>query len=314
MSTSPLLQDLALARSTVDRSAHQRKDVTAMARAWSDTSSRVIPVFRGSSPVNEARGLKYFSPSDIADITPVAFLGSESGQAFFAAFVDQDFVEQHDPESWRHLRVIGSSLSAQDAGLLVTGVALANWHETHTHCSRCGEHTSMTDAGWTRTCPVDKSVHFPRTDPAVIMLITDHHDRALLARQVRWQPGWLSVLAGFVEAGESAEAAVVREIAEEAGVRINPSSIHYLGSQPWPFPNSLMLGYHARVSETYVPSDPIELIVDGEEIAHAQWFSREELLEASRSGEIHLPPPVSIAHRLIVQWLGEPLPRESAFR
>lgn len=314
MSTSPLLQDLALARSTVDRSAHLRKDVTAMARAWSDSSTRVVPVFRGSSRLTQATELAFSAPSDIADSTPVAFLGYESGIAFFAAFVDQVFVDQHDPDTWRHLRVVGAALSARDAGLMVTGVALANWHETHTHCPRCGAHTAITDAGWTRTCPIDNSVHFPRTDPAVIMLITDHQDRALLARQVRWQPGWLSVLAGFVEAGESAEAAVVREIAEEAGVNIDPASVQYVGSQPWPFPNSLMLGYFARVSNQYLPSEPIELTVDGEEIALAQWWSRSELLEASRSREIHLPPPVSIAHRLIVRWLGEPLPRESAFR
>jgi NAD+ diphosphatase len=106
----------------------------------------------------------------------------------------------------------------------------------------------------------------------------------------------------------------VREIAEEAGVMVDPHSVRDLGSQPWPFPNSLMLGYQARVSAHYLSDDCIELTVDGQEIAHAQWFSRGELLEASRSGEIHLPPPVSIAHRLIVNWLGEPLPRESAFR
>ncbi len=263
------------------------------------------------TPDNE---LTYLPTAAITDSTPVAFLGCELGAWYFCAFVDQDFVDQHDPESWRHLRVIGASLSARDAGLMVAGVALANWHETHTFCARCGVHTSITDAGWTRTCPADKSVHFPRTDPAVIMLITDHQDRALFARQVRWQPGWLSVLAGFVEAGESAEAAVVREIAEEAGVEVDPHSVQYLGSQPWPFPNSLMLGYQARVSSKYSPDVRIDLTVDGEEIAHAQWLSREELLEASRSGEIHLPPPVSIAHRLIVNWLGEPLPRESAFR
>ncbi len=314
MSTSSLLQDLALARSTVDRSAHLRKDAPAMARAWGDLSTHVVPVFRGTARLSQAKELDFFSPSAIADSIPVAFLGCESGEAYFAAFVDQDFVDRHDPDSWQHLRVVGSSLSARDAGLLVTGVALANWHETHTHCPRCGGYTALTDAGWTRTCSIDKSVHFPRTDPAVIMLITDPQDRALLARQVHWQPGWLSVLAGFVEAGESAEAAVVREIAEEAGVVIDPASIRYLGSQPWPFPNSLMLGYHARVSGRYSPSEPIELTVDGEEIAYAEWFSRDDLLEASRSGEIHLPPPVSIAHRLIVQWLGEPLPKESAFK
>lgn len=314
MSMSPLLEDLALARSTVDRSAHFRKDSEAMSRAWADTSSRVLPVYRGSASTTPENELRYLPTAAIAANTPVAFLGCESGVWYFCAFVGQEFVDQHDPESWRNLRVIGAVLNARDAGLLVTGVALANWHETHTHCPRCGTHTSITDAGWTRTCPADNSVHFPRTDPAVIMLITDHQDRALLARQVRWQPGWLSVLAGFVESGESAEAAVVRETAEEAGVEVDPRTVQYLGSQPWPFPNSLMLGYQARASSKYSLKARIDLTVDGEEIAHAQWFSRSELIDASRAKEIHLPPPVSIAHRLIVHWLGEPLPRESAFR
>lgn len=314
MSSLPLLQDLALARCTIDRSAHLRKDREAIDRAWKDSSTRVVPVHRGSAPTIGDVELRYFSTSEIDEALPVAFLGCESGVWYFCAFVEQDFVEQHDPESWRNLRIVGASLNARDAGLLVAGVALANWHGTHTRCPRCGEHTSVTDAGWTRTCPSDNSVHFPRTDPAVIMLITDHEDRVLLARQVHWQDGWLSILAGFVEAGESAEVAVVRETAEESGVEVDPQSIQYWGSQPWPFPNSLMLGYQARVSTHYSSEKLVDLFVDGNEIVHAQWFSRKELVEASVKGEVHLPPPVSIAHRLIVNWLGEPLPRESAFR
>ena len=314
MSISPLLQDLALSRSTVDRSAHLRKDKELIDRLASDPDTRVVPVFRGMAPVNDQQELMSLSAAEIAGLFPSAFLGIESGVAYFCAFVDQTFVDSHTPDAWRHLRAVGATLNARDAGLMVAAVALAHWHESHTRCPRCGGATVLSDAGWTRTCPHDSFVHFPRTDPAVIMLVTDHQDRALLARQSRWEQGWMSVLAGFVEAGESAEAAVVREISEEAGIDVDPGSVQYWGSQPWPFPNSLMLGYQATVLSQYSRTDRIELTVDGEEIAHAEWFSRDELLVAAGTKTIHLPPPVSIAHRLIVNWLGQPLPNESAFR
>jgi len=152
-------------------------------------------------------------------------------------------------------------------------------------------------------CSVDDSSHFPRTDPAVIVLVRDDDDRALLGRQVRWEPTWFSTLAGFVEAGESAEAAVRREVEEESGVRIGtrPEDLQYLGSQPWPFPASLMLGYHAFAAD---PS----IHVDGEEIAEARWLSRAELAQACATGEVSLPPAVSIARKLIERWYGESLP------
>jgi NTP pyrophosphohydrolases containing a Zn-finger, probably nucleic-acid-binding len=186
---------------------------------------------------------------------------------------------------------------------MVTAVALDNWSRTHRHCPRCGGALTWREAGWSRRCDADEVSHFPRTDPAVIVLVRDEQDRALLGRQGRWEPTWYSTLAGFVEAGESAEAAVRREVAEESGVRIGAaaSDIQYLGSQPWPFPASLMLGYHAFAE------DP-KIDVDGEEIVHARWFSREELAAACESGEISLPPQVSIARKLIERWFGAPLP------
>ncbi|MFC6895706.1 NAD(+) diphosphatase [Nonomuraea dietziae] len=196
------------------------------------------------------------------------------------------------------LREVGALLGDRDAGLLVYAVALEAWHTTHEYCPRCGSRTRVEAGGHIRVCPEDNSQHFPRVDPAVIMLVRDERDRCLLARGPQWPEGRLSILAGFVEPGESLEHAVIREVAEEVGVNvINP---RYLGSQPWPFPRSLMLGFFAEATST-------EITCDLAEIAEARWFTRAELLAALRSGEVRLPPPVSIARRLIETWYGDHL-------
>jgi NAD+ diphosphatase len=193
------------------------------------------------------------------------------------------------------LRQAGGLLGDRDAGLLVYAVALEAWHASHEYCPRCGSRTTVQAGGHIRVCPQDASQHFPRVDPAVIMLVRDESDRCLLARGPQWPEGRLSILAGFVEPGESLEHAVAREVAEEVGVTVvNP---RYLGSQPWPFPRSLMLGFFAEAVST-------ELTPDAEEIAEARWFSREELARALETGELRLPPPVSIARRLIETWYG----------
>jgi NAD+ diphosphatase len=155
-------------------------------------------------------------------------------------------------------------------------------------------------AGHARRCPVDGSEHFPRVDPAVIMLVRDDADRCLLARNRNWPPGRVSILAGFVEPGESLEQAVIREVGEETGLRV--SGMRYVGSQPWPMPRSLMLGFDARAAGQQ------EIVVDEEEIAEARWFTREQLTAAVATREVLLPPPVSIAHRIIESWYGAPLP------
>ena len=160
----------------------------------------------------------------------------------------------------------GPLLSDRDAGLLTHAVALANWHETFTHCPRCGSPTDPIASGHARKCPVDGSEHFPRVDPAMIVLVTDPDDRALLARNAMWPQRRVSILAGFVEAGESAEQAVSREVAEETGIVV--SAVTYLGSQPWPMPQSLMLGFRAAAVGT-------EIKVDADEIAEANWYSRD---------------------------------------
>jgi NADH pyrophosphatase NudC (nudix superfamily) len=198
------------------------------------------------------------------------------------------------------LREAAALLNDRDAGLFTHAVALANWHATHTHCPRCGTPTVTVAAGHAQRCPADGSEHFPRIDPAVIMLVTDPDDRCLLARNRRWPERRVSILAGFVEPGESAEQAVAREVQEETGIAV--ARVRYVGSQPWPMPQSLMLGFRAAAS------GDLELRVDDDEIAEAHWYSREELRRALAAREILLPPPVSIAHRLIESWYGEELP------
>jgi NAD+ diphosphatase len=198
------------------------------------------------------------------------------------------------------LRRAGALLDDRDAGLLTHAVALVNWHSTHTHCPRCGAPTDSVPGGHARVCRSDGSEHFPRTDPAVIMLVTDPGERALLAHNRAWPRHRVSLVAGFVDPGESAERAVAREVAEETGIAVD--EVRYLGSQPWPMPQSLMLGFWAAAPG----GQPIR--VDQDEISEARWFSREELRAGLDAGQVRLPPPVSIAHRIIEAWYGEELP------
>ena len=199
---------------------------------------------------------------------------------------------------WRSLRTVGGALDAHDAGLATAAVALDAWHDRHPRCPRCGAPTRVTQAGWSRVCDVDGSEHYPRTDPAVIMAVVDEDDRLLLGHATAWAAGRWSTLAGFVEAGESAEQAVRREVAEEAGVVVG--DVEYVGSQPWPFPGSLMLGFRGRATSTRIE-------VDGVEMADARWFTRDGLAAAVASGEVVLPGGASIARALVEQWFGGPL-------
>jgi len=292
-SDSALLADLALARGGIDRCAEFRADGEWLERAWADDRTRVLAVRDGVIPVEaDAARLRPLLPAEVPDEAERMLLGTDAhGITWFAARMPVD-----GPSAG--LREVGAELGGDDVALATTAIALDNWHGAHLRCSRCGAATLPAQAGWVRRCPEDGSEHYPRTDPAVIVLVIDEDDRALLGRQGRWQPSWFSTLAGFVEPGESAEAAVRREILEEAGVHVGEMT--YLGSQPWPFPCSLMLGYHAWATST-------DIVVDGEEIVEARWFSRAELAAACVSGEVALPPAVSIARRLIERWYGEPL-------
>jgi NAD+ diphosphatase len=287
---------LALARGTLDRVGERRRDETWLAEAWADPRSRVLVIERGKVLVRPKPALVLVAP-DQAPGGERYLLGVDpDGVAYFALSAPLPVIEGTEPAD---LRSTGALLSDRDAGLLTQAVALQNWHSTHTHCPRCGSLTTTASAGHTRICPVDASEHFPRTDPAVIMLV--HEDeRILLASSARWPSRRVSILAGFVEAGESLEQAVVREVREEVGVTVR--DCRYLGSQPWPLPRSLMLGFFARAD------DGQDLRVDGDEIKSARWYTRPELLAATDSGEILLPGTISIARQLIERWYGGALP------
>ena len=301
-----LLRDLVLSRGDLDRAAHLRADVAWQARHRWSAASRVIWVGDGGVALAGTADDLWLTPANEVDAgLELTFLGVDgAGTAFYAAHVaDRDAAPLPAVVRWGGLRDVGATLSGRDAGMAVTAIAIDNWMHTHLRCPVCGEPTVSHAAGWSRRCPLDGTDHFPRTDPAVIMLVIDRQDRALLGRQARWSPGWFSTLAGFVESGESAEAAVRREVSEEAGVVIGdgPDDIRYLGSQPWPFPCSLMLGYHAWTDDPTVE-------VDGVEIAEARWFSRDQLDAACASGDVRLPPSVSIARKLVERWYGSELP------
>jgi NAD+ diphosphatase len=233
-------------------------------------------------------------PADLSDAGPRLFLGLREGVAHFAVLVD----EPADGERWTSLRGVVQTLSEPDAGFMVHAVALAEWHAGHRFCPRCGGRLRVTDAGHVLTCEQCERQQFPRSDPAVIMMVTDG-DRALLGRQPSWPEGRYSTLAGFVEPGESLEDAVVREVAEETGVEV--TDVTYFGNQPWPFPQSLMVGFFARAVTT-------EVTVDGDELSDARWFTREDMKSGAEAGTLILPGGISISRSLVEAWYGGPLP------
>ncbi|CAB4668636.1 unannotated protein [freshwater metagenome] len=303
-----LLDDLLLSRAAVDRAAHRRTDENWQEQRLADSTTRVLWVANGAAAVAEVEGtarLIFSSPVDIDSSVEVSFLGVDAeDRAYFSAHVENQS-DAPVQAAWKSLREVGRSLSDIDAGLLVTAVALDNWRSATGRCAKCGGEVVSQNGGWSLRCITDEVDHFPRTEPAVIVLVRDQDDRALLGRHVNWPPGLVSTFAGFVEAGESAEAAVRRELTEETGVVIadHLDAVQYLGSQPWPFPASLMLGYHAWAKETAIK-------VDETEIAEANWYSRDELSAACASGAIKLPSSISISRRLIERWYGEELPAD----
>lgn len=298
---------LALTYTGVDRAAHHRTDEAWLAAAWSHPTTRVFVVSGGQVLVEDApdgRTELVMTPAFDAPETEMHryFLGIDpDGVRYFALQKDALPGRMDGAARPAGLREVGGLLSPLEAGLMVHAVALENWQRMHRFCSRCGERTVIAAAGHIRRCPACLTEHYPRTDPAVIMLVTDDQDRALLGRQLHWPEGRFSTLAGFVEPGEAIEQAVRREVAEEVGVTVG-DDVTYMASQPWPFPSSLMLGFFARATSS-------EISVDGEEIHEARWFSREELRAAFASGEVLPPFGISIAARLIEQWYGAPLPR-----
>jgi NAD+ diphosphatase len=298
----PLEGRLALARGSVDRAAERRGDRAWLERAWSDPATRVLRVGEGRTLVAGDR-LLTVAPGDAPDGERFLLGVDASGVAWFASHEEAEPRAPLGSEAVAAgLREVGAALADDEAGLLVLAVALANWHDTHRHCPRCGAPTRVDQAGFVRRCDVDGSEHYPRTDPAVIVLVRDTGgERALLGSSARWGGRRYSTLAGFVEPGESAEAAVVREIAEESGVRVG--DVTYLGSQPWPFPSSLMLGFTARAL------DPAAVpVADGVELTDVRWFGRDDVVRGVGTGDLLLPPPLSIARRLVEHWYGGALP------
>ncbi|MGK5532994.1 NAD(+) diphosphatase [Streptomyces sp. URMC 129] len=288
----------------IDRDAGHRLDEAWLAAAWSHPTTRVFVVSGGQALIEETEAGRtelVMMPSFEAPLTEAHryFLGTgPDGVRYFALQKDSLPGRMDDVARPAGLREAAALLSERDNELLVHAVALENWQRLHRFCSRCGERTVIAAAGHIRRCQACGAEHYPRTDPAVIMLVVDEDDRALLGRQVHWPRGLFSTLAGFVEPGESIEQAVIREVAEEVGVTVG--EVSYVASQPWPFPSSLMLGFVARATTT-------ELRADGEEIEEARWFSRDDLRAAVESGEVLAPSGISIAARLVEQWYGKPL-------
>ncbi|MGI8947834.1 MAG: NAD(+) diphosphatase [Ornithinimicrobium sp.] len=300
-STADALLDLSLSRGTLDRDGKRRRDQDLLKRALGDSTSRVYDLVEGRMRTCRVDGELRLVPraAEMADEARLAiYLGrNDQGRDHVAIVWSEDQPSRPDPgaKGWRTLRDAGAELGDTDAGVLTSAVALANWHARHPCCPRCGAATVPAQGGWVRVCEEDGSEHHPRTDTAVIVAVVDDQERILLGRGPHWPQGRMSVLAGFVEAGESLEAAVAREVGEEVGLRVR--EIAYRGNQPWPFPASLMIGFTARTSGTELEPDP-------EEIAEAAWFTRGELGWATRSGALALPPRVSIARRLIEDWYG----------
>ncbi|OLT20904.1 NADH pyrophosphatase [Pseudonocardia sp. CNS-139] len=238
-------------------------------------------------------------------------LGEHDGVAYWAVRGQVDLVAGEDPTDWADLRTVGAALDALGAGLLTGAVAVLNWHAAALFCTRDGSPMHPRAAGWHRVCEANGHEEYPRTDPAVICLVHDgragEDARVLLARQPVWPEGRFSVLAGFVEAGESLEACVAREIHEEVGVTVR--DVTYLGSQAWPFPRSLMLGFHALAD----PDAPLRP-ADGE-IAEAMWVTKADLRLALADGDwsgtdgarrLLLPGRVSIARSMLESWAASP--------
>ncbi|MEV0131487.1 NAD(+) diphosphatase [Dactylosporangium sp. NPDC050688] len=292
-----------LARGALDRAAHHRTDAAWLEEAW--TRARVVVVDDGHLlvRVDDPPELVYFAPDD-APRGERFFLGEDvDGTVYFAVAADVTPL----PGTRRvTLRQVGHSLPDLPAGLFITAVALANWHSRHPYSPLSGKLTVPAQGGWVRTTEDGAETLWPRTDPAVIMLVHDGVDgpdgRCLLGCNAQWpQSGGIrrySTLAGFVEPGESAEMAVAREVLEEVGVVVG--EVTYVASQPWPFPGSLMLGFHA----TAPVGAPV--VVDPEEILEGRWFSRTEIAAVLRgeAQDFGLPFPASIAHYLITEWLG----------
>ena len=310
--------------SGLDRAAEVRGDAAKIADLRSDPTTRAVLLWRGK-PLLSGNGsgtlaLVAMDHPALADAAKdKVFLGRSEGRAIFACDLsvwipddlDDSTIDQFlDPSEQRHpslpldhrfaeLRATMTGFSAREAELAATARAVFQWHDSHLFCARCGAPTQMAMAGWQRDCKSCGGHHFPRTDPVVIMLVTLGNS-VLMGRSPGWPEGMYSLLAGFVEPGETIEAAVRREVFEETGVRVG--DVDYLASQPWPFPASLMLGCRGVALGHEITIDPIE-------IEDALWINREEMLQifSGRHPTIKPAREGAIAHFLLRNWLADSL-------
>ena len=292
------------AAGNVDRAGHRRKDPAWLALRMTDPSSRFVPVWRSQNLIlaTESDGPRaaFLARQEIAAEGEMVLLGLVEESAYFAldlSALDAPLaaLRTATPVAFTDLRRVGPLLARLEGALLAYGRGIAYWHGRHRFCGVCGSPTRSEEGGHVRRCTDQacNSQHFPRTDPAVIMLVHDG-ERCLLGRQRAWPAGMHSTLAGFVEPGESLEEAVAREVHEETGIRIDQVTYH--SSQPWPFPASIMLGFHAHAQSTAIR-------VDHSELQDARWFERDFILSHQDDDGFRLPRRDSIARRLIEDWL-----------
>lgn len=307
-----------------ERAAELRNDAVKLAEMFARKSTLVLPVWRGKVLLEfgdqpSLAFLKSDHPLFESAGGEAVFLGLEDNTAYFSRdisawqapkqdlskvgeFIDDS--EQVHPALPSHhrfaeLRLNMAQLDARNAEFAAMSVGVFAWHRSHGFCARCGQETDISHGGWQRTCPACGTHHFPRTDPVVIMLVT-HGNDILVGRSPHWPEGMYSLLAGFMEPGETIEAAVRREVLEETSVRVG--DVGYLASQPWPFPSSLMIGCWGKATSTKIVVDPVE-------IEDAFWISRDALMEAwaSKSKTMVAVRKGSIAHFLVKNWLSDTL-------
>ena len=295
---------LVFAGSPLDRAGLRRRDPTWIAAQLEREDSRFLPFWKLNVLVKAEKPELAWATGALRELaekrTGAVLLGVRDEIAHFAL----DLSPVADPvtelglagaASFVELRAAAATLSGLDAAIAAQGRQMLDWHARHRFCAVCGRGTSVKEAGYMRECDDCDAQHFPRTDPVVIMLV-ESGDRCLLGRQAAWPPGMFSALAGFVEAGESLEEAVRREVLEEAGVRVG--AVRYFASQPWPFPSSLMIGCVAHAESS-------DVTVDKAEIQEARWFTKAEIarsLATPGAGGMFVPPPLAIAHHLIRHW------------
>lgn len=302
MSTPERSRDNVFAALALDRASERRDDAEWLAQRALAQSARFVLLRNDGRALVDAdvRGLRRLDPGERADLLADAeatFLGSADDGEHFALSVDDAAAERIAAAlgaRFLDLRSAGLKLPGFDAGLFAYARALAHWRARHGFCSACGARNEFLSAGHRARCTACGTEHFPRTDPAVIMLVT-WRDACLLGRQASWPDGRWSTLAGFVEPGETLEDAVRREVREEAGVRVGDCDYH--SSQPWPFPASLMLGFTARAEDPHIDVGP--------ELAEARWFEVDDIVRGLAAKELVLSSPLSVSYRLIEHWLRE---------